>query len=365
MDVQRSFELAQASTPQGSKATLRDVEEQIRRDRDSELNAADAAFTAGADKGISARQEADRRKIEAYERSRLRMQQAGYINGVGLFESFYYYQVGQVNLIARSVRYGNWIGGGSVTQGMLNFLVYGPSWAISQHPVFFSIYGLFFLAIWSIFGGAIARIAAVHVARDEKISIRQALRFSTSKFLSFLSAPVIPMLIVLIVGLIVAVGGFLTNIPFIGPILVGALFFLALAAGFVMTLVLLGLIGGFNLMYPTIAVEGSDSFDAISRSFSYLYARPWRLAFYTLVAVVYGGLTYAFRPLLHLPDADRHALRRRLVCVRPCQQPRDALERDVERAADQWLGWPIRLTSAPGRRRAHRRVLHPDLGLPR
>jgi hypothetical protein len=61
-----------------------------------------------------------------------------------------------------------------------------------------------------------------------------------------------------------------------------------------MTLVILGLVGGFNLMYPTIAVEGSDSFDAISRSFSYLYARPWRLGFYTMVAVIYGGLTYAF-----------------------------------------------------------------------
>jgi len=96
------------------------------------------------------------------------------------------------------------------------------------------------------------------------------------------------------VGAVVAVGGFLLNIPFIGPIIVGALFFLALAAGFVMTLVLIGTGGGLNLMYPTIAVEGSDSFDAISRSFSYLYARPWRLAFYTGVAIAYGALCYLF-----------------------------------------------------------------------
>jgi hypothetical protein len=61
-----------------------------------------------------------------------------------------------------------------------------------------------------------------------------------------------------------------------------------------MTLVLIGLVGGFNLMYPTIAVEGSDSFDAISRSFSYLFARPWRLLFYTFVAIVYGALCYLF-----------------------------------------------------------------------
>ena len=99
----------------------------------------------------------------------------------------------------------------------------------------------------------------------------------------------------LALGVIVTIGSVLGNISILfGPIIVGALLFLALAAGFVMTLVLLGLVGGFNLMYPTIAVEGSDSFDAISRSFSYLYALPWRLAFYTVIAVVYGALAYLF-----------------------------------------------------------------------
>jgi hypothetical protein len=292
-DLQRSYDQAKAGTKQGANATLGDVDAQINIDRDTEVDAANTAFNSSSKTAADAR-ERDRRVSDAFEKARSRRVQAHYVNGVGLFESFYYYEVGQVNLIARAIRYSNWIGGGSVTQGVFNFLVNGPSWAMSQHWFFFTIYFLFFLSIWSIFGGAIARIAAVHVARDEKISIRQALRFSTSKFLSFLSAPIIPMLIVLIVGLVVAIGGILTNIPFIGPIIVGALFFLALAAGFVMTLVILGLIGGFNLMYPTIAVEGSDSFDAISRSFSYLYARPWRLGFYTMVAVIYGGLTYAF-----------------------------------------------------------------------
>src|SRR6185437_13538357 len=87
------------------------------------------------------------------------------------------------------------------------------------------------------------------------------------------------------------------SIPLLGPVVnvvMTALFVVILAAGFVMTLVLLGTFGGFNLMYPTIAVEGSDSFDAISRSFSYVFARPWRMLFYTLVAIVYGALTYLF-----------------------------------------------------------------------
>jgi hypothetical protein len=61
-----------------------------------------------------------------------------------------------------------------------------------------------------------------------------------------------------------------------------------------MTLVLIGTAGGFNLMYPTIAVEGSDSFDAISRSFSYVYAKPWRMLFYSAMGLAYGAITYLF-----------------------------------------------------------------------
>jgi hypothetical protein len=186
------------------------------------------------------------------------------------------------------------LGESGVVQSLLRFFTVGPVWLLTQHPLFFILFGVYSLVLWAVFGGAISRIAAVHVARDQKMSIRSALKFSSSKFLSFLFAPIIPLLIVLVVGLLVTCGSLLGNIPFFGPIIIGALFFLALAAGFVMTLVLLGLVCGFNLMYPTIAVEGSDSFDSISRSFSYLYALPWRLAFYTVVAVVYGAITYLF-----------------------------------------------------------------------
>jgi hypothetical protein len=243
------------------------------------------------------------------------------IKNEGLFQHFFEYESNQVSNVVLGVRQWNWLGeerysgagvgvvnplavesaplaDASMRPGVIpavfRFFTVGPVWLLTQHTLYFFLFGLWFLVLWAIFGGAISRIAAVHVARDEKMSIRSALKFSVSKFLSFLFAPIIPMLIVVVVGILVTIASLVGNIPFLGPIIVGALFFLALAAGFIMALVLLGLVGGFNLMYPTIAVEGSDSFDAISRSFSYLYARPWRLAFYTLVAVVYGALTYLF-----------------------------------------------------------------------
>jgi hypothetical protein len=215
----------------------------------------------------------------------------------GLFSAFFHYQLHEFYGVVQSVPNNQWFSTPD-SPGVLghawNFLAVGPLWLIRVHPLFAAIFAILFLAAWSLFGGAISRLAAVHCARDDSIRVRQAMTFAVEKFLSFASAPIIPAMIVLFVGLLLAIGSLLGNIPYLGPILVGGGFFLALLAGFVQTLVILGTLGGFNLMYPTVAVEGSDSFDAISRSFGYIYARPWRMLFYTAVAVGYGAITYLF-----------------------------------------------------------------------
>ncbi|HEY1683901.1 MAG TPA: hypothetical protein VGG19_03985 [Tepidisphaeraceae bacterium] len=210
----------------------------------------------------------------------------------GICFTFFSYELQQVENTAESVVFAQWQG---VIASLGHFWIDGPSWFFTQHPFFAAIFTLWFMLLWSIFGGAICRIAAVHVARDEKIAVRQALSFSVGKILSFLFAPLIPLGIFIFIGVILAAAGWiLLHARYFGPVILGIFFVFALLGGFVMTLILLGLIGGFNLMYPTIAVEGSDSFDAISRSFSYVYARPWRLIGYTLLAIIYGSITYLF-----------------------------------------------------------------------
>jgi hypothetical protein len=47
-------------------------------------------------------------------------------------------------------------------------------------------------------------------------------------------------------------------------------------------------------MAPAVAYDDSDSFEALCRSFSYVYARPWRMGLYTVVAVIYGAICYVF-----------------------------------------------------------------------
>jgi len=171
---------------------------------------------------------------------------------------------------------------------------HGFCWLLSQHLIYGIIFLLGSLAIWAFLGGAIYRITALHAAREEKISIKQALKFSTSKFLSFFTAPLIPLAIIIALGVLLLIGGLVGNLWGFGAILIGVLFVLAILLGLLIAFLIVGLVGGFGLMYPTIAVEGSDSFDAISRSFSYIFARPWRSLLYGGVAMIYGTLTYLF-----------------------------------------------------------------------
>ena len=215
-------------------------------------------------------------------------------DGVGPFDALLDYESRKIDDAAASVAALDLFGERGLAASLFGLLFVGPAWLVTQHPVYAALFLIPLLAMVAVFGGAISRIAAVDVARDEKISLRQALKFSAAKFLSFFSAPLIPLAIFALIGLALSVAGLLTNIPYAGPVVVGGLFVFALLAGLVMTLILIGTVGGFGMMYPTVAVEGSDSFDAISRSFSYLYARPWRLIFYSLVALAYGALTYLF-----------------------------------------------------------------------
>jgi len=185
--------------------------------------------------------------------------------------------------------------------------VHGMKWFMCEFWFYAVIFLLISLAAWAFFGGAAYRAAALHAAREEKISISQALRFSAGKFLSFFMAPLMPIAGILVLGALLIIGGMLGNIWGFGAILVGALFFLAILLGLCIAFAAIGLITGVGLMYPTIAVEGSDGFDALSRSFSYVFSKPWRAVLYGVLALVYGALCYVFvRFFAYLALASTH-----------------------------------------------------------
>ncbi|MBN2020332.1 MAG: hypothetical protein JW749_08910 [Sedimentisphaerales bacterium] len=168
-------------------------------------------------------------------------------------------------------------------------------WAFKHHYLYCAVFGLINLCLISIAGGAICRIAALQFSRDEKPGISEALRYSINKFVSFFTAPVFPAGFVIgVIGLI-ALLGLLANIPFgAGELITGILTPAALVGGAVAAFVLIGAIAGFNLVFPAIAYDGLDSLDAVSRSFHYIYVRPWRMGIYTAAGVIYGAICYLF-----------------------------------------------------------------------
>ena len=221
--------------------------------------------------------------------------------GVGVWQAFYNYEIDAFDGVVGGVLSLDFFGPRGVLSSLYRMVWVAPVWAFTQHALYSVLLGIWTLVVLSVFGGALARVAAVQVARDEKISLRSALRFSTGKFVSFLSAPLIPVLVIAlivasiaIVVLALSLIGLIPKMGWVTELGVAILLGVALLGGFVMALTFVGLIGGISLMYPTIAVEGTDSFDAISRSFSYLFARPWRLVFYAVVSLAYGAVTFLF-----------------------------------------------------------------------
>jgi len=148
--------------------------------------------------------------------------------------------------------------------------------------------------VWSLFGGAITRMAAVQFARDEQIGMRSALAFSGGRFLSYFSAPLLPIAGFGFFWALCLLGGLIGRIPVAGEAIVGLLWIVPLALGFLMALILIGVAVGWPLMLTTISVEGSDAFDGFSRAYSYIYNRPWHLLWYAIVAMMYGSAVIFF-----------------------------------------------------------------------
>ncbi|MHC4994656.1 MAG: hypothetical protein ACYTGQ_06325 [Planctomycetota bacterium] len=177
--------------------------------------------------------------------------------------------------------------------GSLRMMAMIPAWVWHTHRGFFLIYLVLFIALWSLIGGAVSRQTIAEATRRQPVTGLEALSFAWRRWGGYVAAPLMPLAVAGALVALLATGGALFNVSLLGP--VGGLgFFLALGVGFVITLVLVAWIGAVHLMYPALSCEGADGFDAMSRSYSYILARPWRFVFYTLVSLVYGALTYMF-----------------------------------------------------------------------
>lgn len=151
--------------------------------------------------------------------------------------------------------------------------------------------GLWTLLIWTFFGGAISRQAAVAFARQENVSLGALARFVHGKAGAYMAAPLFPLLGSALIALPMAGLGLLLKLDLdLVDAIVGILWGGILFGGFLMAFLLLGLFFGFPLMWAAISTEGTDSFGALSHAFAYVYQRPLKYLGYAVLAALAGVL---------------------------------------------------------------------------
>src|SRR5260370_40780852 len=125
----------------------------------------------------------------------------------------------------------------------------------------------------------------------------EAVRFTCKRFLSYMTAPLFPMGFMLVIVLVMILFGFLHWCPILGEVFDALGWWLMVVLGLVMAVLLVGLIS-WPMMSAAVSTEGTDSWEAVSRSYSYLIQAPWHFIWYNLVALAYGAILIFFVGLM-------------------------------------------------------------------
>lgn len=175
----------------------------------------------------------------------------------------------------------------------LNPLVYIARNQVTLRQFGFLTVGIFWsLCVWSIAAGAITRIAAVTLGREERMPFQESLKHAVRKFRSYISAPLIPLVGILLLSIPSILLGFLLQWD-VGIFAASLLWVVILLLAFLSVLLLVGLFFGWPLMICAISSENSDAFDALSRSYAYTYQRPINYICYTAFAMLLGLIGWA------------------------------------------------------------------------
>jgi hypothetical protein len=167
------------------------------------------------------------------------------------------------------------------------------------------------LVVWGLCGGAIARATVIQEAHSRQPGLGEALRFAWRSAGTLILAPSYPLVAVAFCSLTGIAFGLLYRLP-AGPAVAGALLFIPLVVGVVITLLVATLVAGWPLFHAAIASGADDALDALSRVYGYLNQRlavfavglaiAWfiGLAGLALVELLAGGVIHLTRWSLSL-----------------------------------------------------------------
>lgn len=207
----------------------------------------------------------------------------------------------EMNNIAEAiVKPSTWTGHFDAVSGPLFRMIDLARWIWQAHIWFFIVWAILGTSIWAFAGGTISRMAIIEVAQKKRIAVGQAFGYAHKRWWNYFITPIAIPVVIGCMALCLALVGvvlfqWLGGIAVVGWVssVIGALgYIVAIAVGVVAVLLMICFVLGQHMMYPALSAEGTDVFDAISRSFAYVVAHPWRLIAYCFVSIIYGAITY-------------------------------------------------------------------------
>ncbi len=164
----------------------------------------------------------------------------------------------------------------------------GGSWGEFAYYLFG---GLGMLAVWSLFGAAITRTAVLKIGRGEAIYPSDSIKFAKQRFGSHIAAVTCPLIMISMMAIPLMALGWMMRAN-LGVAIVGCLFVAILPIGLLMSLIGVAWSLGWPLAWGSLSSDGMDSFDAMSRSFSYACHRPLRYLAYAGLAMTVGMFSW-------------------------------------------------------------------------
>lgn len=251
-----------------AREVLRDMEKGYRQQRDEAL-------------GAEQLHRQDREFLDAISR-------VDQVRPKGVFEATASFAIGSFHRVVRGVLT---LQPMEAAQGFTDAVIVMPVLLWRNHTWFTVIYGIVFVLVMSVGGGALSRMAACEIAGRQRLRVREAMEFSLVRWPRFFIAPLLPLMLAGGLALVVLVMGVLMTLPVL-DIVGGLLYALALVLGFIIAFLLLVYAVGFILIVPAMATENCDGADALQRAYAYVISKPLHLLAYAAVSLVALALGY-------------------------------------------------------------------------
>ena len=163
---------------------------------------------------------------------------------------------------------------------------------IGLDEFFYYLFGSLWTTLtWSFAGVAICRVCLLRLTRGENAGLDDAFEFAIENWSKAFGAILAPLLAVAALCIPTFALGLLLGFD-IGVMVVGILWFVVVGISIVMGILLLGSFFGWPLMVASVACESQNSFDSMTRSFAYVFQRPFHYLCYAVIAILFGGLAW-------------------------------------------------------------------------